>query len=167
MPWLLMTDKVVGIWLNSRMEVQAVALQTQVRLVLLQKVVGHRTVRIMADGAVLFHRGMLKGKGTLLIHVALEAQLVLALVRPQEGLHRRTMGIVALRAGHLPFLDGMVIGIVGFGHDVLVTGEAELRLRLLKKGVFHMLVPVAQLIPVGQLVLLAMDGVALDTGDII
>jgi len=149
------------------MEMQTVTLKAEVRLILFQKVISYRPMGIMTSGTVLHHRGMFEGKRTLLVCMALETELVLSLVRPQEWLHHGTVGIMALRAGHLPLFNRMMIRIVRFSHDVLVAGETEFALRLLQKRILHMLVPVAQLIPGSHFVLRSMDGVTLDTGNII
>ena len=56
--------------------VSAVAPQAQERRRLLEQVVGHGSVRLVADRAVLRHRRMLVGERTLLLGMALVAQQV-------------------------------------------------------------------------------------------
>lgn len=48
-------------------------LETEKGLILFEQVIGHRAVCIMADGAVLKNRGMLKNKRALFVGMALEA----------------------------------------------------------------------------------------------
>lgn len=60
----------------SRMEVELVTLQAQERLILYQEVVSHRSVWIVADGTIFYHRLMFKHKRPLFGGMTLEAKVV-------------------------------------------------------------------------------------------
>ncbi len=105
------------------------ALQAEERLVLHQQVVGNRTVWIVADGAVVFNRGVTEHERTLVAAVAVEAEIVGALVGGQF-----TVRIVAVAAAHLALFDRVMRGEVGLGHLLLVAGVAELGILLLQGG---------------------------------
>lgn len=99
--------------------VSAVATQAQEGRRLAQQVVGDRSVWLVTNGAVFRHGGVLVGKRTLLIGVTtitdhvdrrlLEIPLCLSVT------------VVAVRADHLSFLDGMVLRHRCPGVDIAVT----------------------------------------------
>lgn len=122
------------------MEMSFMTLQTEERFLLLEKVVGHGSVGVMAHHAVFHHRIMLKGKWPLVPGMALEAQIIGALGGLEHSSTEiiRSMRIMAVGATHLPFLEGMVGGVHHLGVDILMTGGAQLHFRLDKK----LLVPV-------------------------
>lgn len=82
------------------------AAQTEECRWLLQKVVGHRSMWIMASVAVLADWRMLEGKRPLLLRVAFVANQIDG--RLLEIACFLTVRIVAIGANHLSFLDGMV-----------------------------------------------------------
>jgi hypothetical protein len=107
---------------------QMVTLEAEKWFVLLQQVVCYRAMRIVADGAVFFYRGMLIGKRPLLVRMAPVAQVV----DPFFGfqiVQAAAVIVVTVGAFHLPFPDRMMGRIVDFGPNILVTSVTELRLR--------------------------------------
>ncbi len=111
------------------MKMPFMALQAEKGLVLLQQIVGNRTMRIMTNGAVFGDRGMLEDERALVAAVAVETQVVGALFCCQSF---SAVWVVAIAAGHLAFLDRMMGREVGLGLLLLVTGIAELRVFLLE-----------------------------------
>jgi len=68
----------------GRMEVGLVALQAQERLLLLQQVVGHGSMGIMAVEAVLHYRIVFEHEWSLVAGMALETQIVHTLIGPEH-----------------------------------------------------------------------------------
>ena len=71
-----------------------------------QHVVGHRAMRIVADGAILFHRRMLIDEWAALLRMAFVTDHVEG--RLFKVIHRRAVGVVTIRAYHLTFPYWMV-----------------------------------------------------------
>ena len=78
-------------------------LQAEEWFVLLQKIVGYSAVRIMAGGTVFFDWGVFEDERSLVTAVTLQTE-----VPGQFVCLQFSMWIVAVSAGHLPFLDRMV-----------------------------------------------------------
>ena len=91
----------------TSMEVKLVALETQEGLILHQKIIGDRTVGIMADRTIFHHRFMLKSKRTLVAGVTFETKII----QPFFGLEAATQTAVRLmtvRTHYISFLNRMV-----------------------------------------------------------
>jgi len=101
----------------------AMTTQTEKHRRLAEQIVGHRSVRLMANRAILGHRRMLIGKRALFVGVAPVADQVDR--RLAEIALRLTVTVVAVRADHLPFLDGMVLRHRGLAIDIAVTFVAH------------------------------------------
>jgi hypothetical protein len=113
----------------ARMEVKLVALEAKEGFILCKKVVGNGSMGGMANSAVFHHRCVFKDKGALLGGMAGQTEIVYPFISLQSSC-RRTMGIVTVRAAHLPFPDRMVGRILDLGLDVRMTTIAAFRLRL-------------------------------------
>ena len=77
-----------------------VTLLTQLGRTFLQHRGVHRTVRLVTTGAIFSNRGMLPKEGAALVSVAAVAQLD-GCILDQQGISLRTVGVMALAAGHL------------------------------------------------------------------
>jgi hypothetical protein len=77
-------------------------LEAQERLCLLQKIVDHCSMGVVAITATLQYRLMLVGKRALISRMAIEANVMGGNSLRLE-IFWSAMGFVALRAGHLPF----------------------------------------------------------------
>jgi hypothetical protein len=122
-------------------EVKLVTLQTDKRLVLLQQVVGHCSVGIVADAAIFHYRCVFEHERTLVLGVASEAEIINALLclqGPDSGaVHIVTIAAVhSLSSGSLVFPDGMVRREHGLHADILVALVTQLRLPLDQEVVF-------------------------------
>jgi len=110
---------------QSSMEVEFMALETEKGFGLNQQVVRHCTMGIMADPAVFDYGLMLKDKGALVSGMALPAEVVHI---GSRGFRRSgiPMGRVTGDTGHLSFGNGMVVGQIHSGRDILMTLTANL-----------------------------------------
>lgn len=113
--------------LAQHVEMAFVALQAEERLILNQHVVGHRTMWVVTDGAVIFYGSMAKNEWPLVTAVTIKTEVV----GPLGGV-QLAVRIVAVAATHLAFIDRMMGREVGFCLLLLMTGIAELRILLLK-----------------------------------
>ena len=82
------------------------ALQAEERLVLNQHVIGDGTMGIVADGAVVLNGGMPEYERTLVAGVAVQTQVVGALIGV-EAFAGGTVDVVAAGAVHLAFFNRM------------------------------------------------------------
>lgn len=81
----------------------------------------------MAGHAVFFHRRMFPHVGAAFVRVTFEAELVYAVRLDHLGAEA-AVRIMAIGAGNLALLDGMVRLAIGLRTDILVAGKAEFRL---------------------------------------
>lgn len=102
-----------------------VALQAEERLALFEEIIGHGTVWVMTDAAILLDRAVFEDEWPLVAGVAVVAEVVGALICFQQSLTGRTMHFVATAANHLSFFDRMVGGKIGFGLVFLMAAVAE------------------------------------------
>ena len=117
------------------MEVGLMTLKTEERFVLLEKIVGHRAVRVMADGAIFNHRIVLKDKGPLIAGVTGEAEVVQPLFSAEhsgDGV-AGTMRVVAIGTAHVPFFYRVAGDKVHPGLNIPVTLAAKLKFILDKE----------------------------------
>ena len=91
----------------SRVEVRLVTLQAKERLVLPEHVVGHRTVRVMANHAVFFDRCVLENERALMLRMTLIAEVINSLFGADETLHG-SVHLVATAATHESLSHRMV-----------------------------------------------------------
>ena len=107
-----------------------VTLQAEVRIVLDQELSIDRAMRTMAHDTAFAHRLMLEDVRTALGGMALEAGGVLAAERRAPARVRKpAMRVMALRAGHLAFRDGMMTGQAEVTAHLGVAVEADHLLR--------------------------------------
>jgi hypothetical protein len=111
------------------MEMGLVTLKTKEGLVLLEKVVCNGTVGIVTDGAVFENRRMFEDKGSLLIAVTVEAEVVEPFGRFQV-IHQRSVVLMAAAARHFAFFQRMPRRKIGFDSHIGMTVETELGIGL-------------------------------------
>ena len=87
----------------------------------------HRTVRRVAEIAVLGHRVMLKQEGSPLFVMTACTSINHARLH-QLGFRTTAMGIVAIGAAHLALIDRVMARVIELGPDILVAGETYRRL---------------------------------------
>ncbi len=124
----------IGI-LSGGVEVGLVALEAEEGLVLLEKIVGHRAVRVVADGAVFDHRFVLEDKGALIAGMTGKAEVVQPLLgaeHPGDGVPR-AVGIVTVGAAHLALFHRVAGDEIHLGLDVPVAAAAKLKFVLGKE----------------------------------
>lgn len=108
--------------------VSGMALEAEKGLAHLEEMGVHGSVRRMAFQAVLGHRGVLVREGSLVLCMTLEAELIP--VRPEVVSGPPAVRIVAVRATHLGFTDGVAKGEIHFGGLCRVASGARLGLCL-------------------------------------
>ena len=114
---------------NASMITSVVALLAQVRHSLVEQFRVQRTVRIVADEAILLHRRMLPHVRSALVGMAAGAELVHRFVL-DHGLTQGAVRVVATGAGELAFQNRVVRGLQQLRPDLLVAPDAGLVLKL-------------------------------------
>jgi hypothetical protein len=88
------------------MEVGLMALETKKRFVLLEHIIGHSSMGIVANHAILLDRSVLKNEGALLVPMTLETKIIDSFDSLQV-FDQRSMMLVTTAAFHLSFSNGM------------------------------------------------------------
>lgn len=116
----------IGI-LTGGVEVGFMTLEAEERFVLFQKVVGHRPVRIVTNGAILDYRFVLENEWTLIAGVTSETEIVqpfLGAQHTRDGV-ARPVGIVTIITAHLAIFHRVTGDEIHFGLDIPVTLTAK------------------------------------------
>jgi len=112
---------------NPGSTMTTVALIADERRTSLEQVVGNGAVRLMTIGAVVGDRLVVMHERTTLFHVAGVAGFDHAIALHELGTGR-TVGIVAIRTGHLALDDRVMGRLVDLSTLLLVAAEAHFRL---------------------------------------
>ena len=122
-----------GLAFPPDVEVRLMALQAKERFILLKQVVRHRAMRLVANRAALFHRRMLEYERPVLCRMAVGAEGLLGFRIAEQVVARAAVRVVARRASHAPFTNGMMRRLIHLGPLVAMAVVAELGLRFLQR----------------------------------
>ena len=115
--------------------------ETQKRFILFQEIIGNRSMRIVADTAVLGYRSMLKDEGSLKLGVAVVTEIIHGSLN--DILFIGCMGIMTTAAFHFTFPDGVMGREVHLGLFFPVAPITEIGLFGLEQFSFLVLMNLA------------------------